>query len=108
MMVKKSTYLRNYRPRWHRPARVHVQHRAPGLYLCRSTRAKRARLYLHYGDVTDGSGLRDVIEKVQPPEICNLTEQSHVFQHNVQFLRISPTSPANSKRGSSFFAMGGR
>jgi GDPmannose 4,6-dehydratase len=37
-----------------------------------------ARLYLHYGDVTDGSGLRHVIEKVQPREIYNLAGQSHV------------------------------
>jgi GDPmannose 4,6-dehydratase len=37
-----------------------------------------ARLYLHYGDVTDGSGLRHVIEKVQPREIYNLAAQSHV------------------------------
>jgi GDPmannose 4,6-dehydratase len=37
-----------------------------------------ARLYLHYGDVTDGSGLRHVIEKVQPQEIYNLAAQSHV------------------------------
>jgi GDPmannose 4,6-dehydratase len=37
-----------------------------------------ARLYLYYGDVTDGSGLRHVIEKVQPQEIYNLAAQSHV------------------------------
>jgi GDPmannose 4,6-dehydratase len=37
-----------------------------------------ARLYLHYGDVTDGSGLRHVIETVQPDEIYNLAAQSHV------------------------------
>ncbi|HLK19198.1 MAG TPA: GDP-mannose 4,6-dehydratase [Bryobacteraceae bacterium] len=37
-----------------------------------------AQLYLHYGDVTDGSGLRHVIEKVQPQEIYNLAAQSHV------------------------------
>jgi GDPmannose 4,6-dehydratase len=37
-----------------------------------------ARLYLHYGDVTDGSGLRHVMEKVQPQEIYNLAAQSHV------------------------------
>jgi GDPmannose 4,6-dehydratase len=37
-----------------------------------------ARLYLHYGDVTDGSGLRHVIEAVQPDEIYNLAAQSHV------------------------------
>src|ERR1700676_3464532 len=36
------------------------------------------RLHLSYGDVTDGSGLRHVIEKVQPQEIYNLAAQSHV------------------------------
>lgn len=36
------------------------------------------RLHLHYGDVTDGCGLRHVIEAVQPDEIYNLAAQSHV------------------------------
>ena len=35
-------------------------------------------LHLHYGDVTDGSGLRRILEKVQPDEIYNLAAQSHV------------------------------
>jgi GDPmannose 4,6-dehydratase len=39
---------------------------------------QNARLHLHYGDVTDGSGLRHVIETVQPDEIYNLAAQSHV------------------------------
>jgi GDPmannose 4,6-dehydratase len=39
---------------------------------------QNARLYLHYGDVTDGSGLRHAIETVQPEEIYNLAAQSHV------------------------------
>jgi len=39
---------------------------------------QNAALFLHYGDVTDGSGLRHVIEKVQPSEIYNLAAQSHV------------------------------
>ena len=39
---------------------------------------QNTRLYLHYGDVTDGSGLRHAIEKVQPDEIYNLAAQSHV------------------------------
>jgi GDPmannose 4,6-dehydratase len=34
--------------------------------------------FLHYGDVTDGTGLRRIIEKVQPDEIYNLSAQSHV------------------------------
>ncbi len=35
-------------------------------------------LHLHYGDVTDGAGLRHVLETVQPDEIYNLAAQSHV------------------------------
>ncbi len=37
-----------------------------------------ASLYLHYGDVTDGTGLRRTIEKTRPSEIYNLAAQSHV------------------------------
>jgi GDPmannose 4,6-dehydratase len=36
------------------------------------------RLFLHYGDVTDASCLRHILEKVQPDEIYNLAAQSHV------------------------------
>lgn len=36
------------------------------------------KLYLHYGDVSDGTGLRQIIEKVQPDELYNLAAQSHV------------------------------
>lgn len=37
-----------------------------------------ARLFLHYGDLTDASGLRRILGKVQPTEIYNLGAQSHV------------------------------
>jgi len=37
-----------------------------------------ARLLLHYGDLTDGTGIRRIIEKVAPDEIYNLAAQSHV------------------------------
>ena len=37
-----------------------------------------ARLFLHYGDLTDGTTLRRIIEAVQPIEIYNLGAQSHV------------------------------
>src|SRR5678810_889284 len=37
-----------------------------------------ARLFLHYGDLSDGTCLRRILEKVQPDEIYNLGEQSHV------------------------------
>lgn len=36
------------------------------------------RLFLHYGDVSDGAGFRRVLDKVQPEEIYNLAAQSHV------------------------------
>lgn len=36
------------------------------------------RLFLHYGDLTDGTGLRRILEKVQPDEVYNLGAQSHV------------------------------
>jgi GDPmannose 4,6-dehydratase len=37
-----------------------------------------ANLTLHYGDLTDTSGLRRVLERVHPDEIYNLGAQSHV------------------------------
>jgi GDPmannose 4,6-dehydratase len=37
-----------------------------------------ARLTLHYGDLTDGTGLRRVLERVDPDEVYNLGAQSHV------------------------------
>ncbi|MEH2035523.1 GDP-mannose 4,6-dehydratase [Nostoc sp.] len=37
-----------------------------------------ARLFLHYGDLTDGTTLRRILEEVQPTEIYNLGSQSHV------------------------------
>ncbi len=36
------------------------------------------KLTLHYGDVTDGTVLRRVLEKVRPDEVYNLAAQSHV------------------------------
>src|SRR3954465_7053033 len=37
-----------------------------------------ARLFLHYGDLVDGTGLREVLTRVQPDEVYNLGAQSHV------------------------------
>jgi GDPmannose 4,6-dehydratase len=36
------------------------------------------RLFLHYGDLTDGNGLARVLDEVQPDEVYNLGAQSHV------------------------------
>jgi GDP-D-mannose dehydratase len=37
-----------------------------------------ARIFLHYGDLTDGTTLRRILEEIQPTEIYNLGAQSHV------------------------------
>ncbi|MGC8625319.1 MAG: GDP-mannose 4,6-dehydratase [Phycisphaerae bacterium] len=37
-----------------------------------------SRLHLHYGDLTDASGLRDILTRTQPTEVYNLGAQSHV------------------------------
>jgi GDPmannose 4,6-dehydratase len=36
------------------------------------------RLFLHYGDLTDGTTLRKILEAVEPIEVYNLGAQSHV------------------------------
>ena len=36
------------------------------------------RLHLYYGDVTDSSCIRHILERVQPDEVYNLAAQSHV------------------------------
>lgn len=38
----------------------------------------RARMFLHYGDLTDGTTLRKIVEQVEPDEVYNLGAQSHV------------------------------
>lgn len=37
-----------------------------------------ARLFLHYGDLTDGSRLATLLAEIQPDEVYNLAAQSHV------------------------------
>lgn len=38
-----------------------------------------AKMFLHYADLADGTGLRRVLERVQPDEVYNLAAQSHVM-----------------------------
>ena len=37
-----------------------------------------ARLFLHYGDLIDGIGVREILTRVRPDEVYNLGAQSHV------------------------------
>lgn len=39
---------------------------------------RRPRIFLYHGDLHDGTGLRSILEKVQPDEVYNLAAQSHV------------------------------
>lgn len=39
---------------------------------------EEARLFLHYGDLNDGTMLRRILEEVEPVEVYNLGAQSHV------------------------------
>jgi len=38
----------------------------------------KARIFLYYGDLVDGAGLREVLTRVKPDEVYNLGAQSHV------------------------------
>lgn len=47
-------------------------------HLYQDPHLENTNLFLHYGDLTDGTTLRRIIEEVQPVEIYNLGAQSHV------------------------------
>ena len=47
-------------------------------HLYRDPHDPHARLFLHYGDLVDGTGLREILTRVQPDEVYNLGAQSHV------------------------------
>jgi GDPmannose 4,6-dehydratase len=47
-------------------------------HLYRDPHDPQAKLFLHYGDLADGTGLRRILERVQPDEVYNLAAQSHV------------------------------
>ena len=47
-------------------------------HLYKDSHEQDPRLFLHYADLTDGSRLVSLIEKIAPDEIYNLAAQSHV------------------------------
>jgi len=55
-------------------------------HIYRDPHESDAKLFLHYGDLTDGQNLTNLMLNVQPDEIYNLGAQSHV--------RVSFDSPA--------------
>ncbi len=47
-------------------------------HLYRDPHDPETKLFLHYGDLADGTGMRRLLEKVTPDEVYNLGAQSHV------------------------------
>ncbi len=47
-------------------------------HIYRDPHDPKAHLFLHYGDLTDGAGLRQVLTACKPDEVYNLGAQSHV------------------------------
>ena len=47
-------------------------------HLYQDTHNKKVNFFLHYGDVTDGNSIRNLITAILPDEIYNLAAQSHV------------------------------
>jgi GDPmannose 4,6-dehydratase len=48
------------------------------IHLFRDVHEPDNRFFLHYGDLTDGSRLEQLIERITPDEVYNLAAQSHV------------------------------
>lgn len=47
-------------------------------HLFQDVHEKDAKFFLHYGDLSDGSRLATLLDKIQPHEVYNLAAQSHV------------------------------
>jgi GDPmannose 4,6-dehydratase len=47
-------------------------------HLYKDPHEKGSNFFLHYGDITDGVGISNLIRELQPNEIYNLAAQSHV------------------------------
>ena len=47
-------------------------------HLYKDPHESNSKLHLHFGDITDGVGISNLIRKIEPAEIYNLAAQSHV------------------------------
>jgi GDPmannose 4,6-dehydratase len=64
-------------------------------HLYRDPHDPDARIFLHYGDLVDGIGLREILTRVQPDEVYNLGAQSHV--------RVSFDQPVDTRKPVKFY-----
>jgi GDPmannose 4,6-dehydratase len=59
---------------------------------------KNEKFHIEYGDVTDASGMRTLIETIQPDEVYNLAAQSHVgqsFEQPINTFTVTAQGPLN-------------
>jgi GDPmannose 4,6-dehydratase len=47
-------------------------------HLYQDPREPSTRLFFHFGDLSDGARMRDIVDEVEPDEVYNLGAQSHV------------------------------
>ncbi len=56
------------------------------------------KLHIHFGDLTDASGMRTLIEEIKPDEVYNLAAQSHVgisFEQPINTTEVTAMGPLN-------------
>ena len=51
--------------------------------------SKESKLYLHYGDLSDGHRIMQLFDDIQPTEVYNLAAQSHVWKSFSQSLHTT-------------------
>lgn len=67
-------------------------------HLYQDPHVRDVRLFLHYGDMTDGGRLRDLLSDINPDEVYNLAAQSHVrvsFDQPKDTFNINATGTLN-------------
>lgn len=59
---------------------------------------QHSSFYVHYGDVADATGVRTLIDEIQPDEVYNLAAQSHVgqsFEQPINTVNVTAMGPLN-------------
>jgi len=57
-----------------------------------------SHFHVHHGDVADATGIRTLIEEIQPDEVYNLAAQSHVgqsFEQPINTVNVTAIGPLN-------------
>jgi len=70
--------VQRLRGAWHHKARVDVSTLSRIDHIYADPHEEDVRLFLHYGDLTEGETLNNLIYNIRPDEVYNLGAQSHV------------------------------